>query len=91
MLCSNFSVTVIRLAEIAYIYNFSRAACAENARRMTQDYLAAIADLEQNPEVTEEEVARRHTANIKWDGNLKHKLKRKVITNGASLETESSD
>ena len=62
----------------AYIYNFSRAVCTENARRMTQGYLAAIADLEHNPEFTEDEVARRHTASVKWDGNLKNKLKRKI-------------
>ena len=62
----------------AHIYNFSRTVCADNARRMTQDYLAAIADLEQNPDFTEDEAARRHSASVKWDGNLKNKLKRKI-------------
>ena len=33
----------------AYLYNFSRAVCAENARRMTQDYLAAFSVMEGNP------------------------------------------
>ena len=45
----------------AYIYNFSRDACAENAQRMTQDYLAALSELKENPELTVDEVARRHT------------------------------
>ena len=62
----------------AYIYNFSRSVCAENARRMTEDYLAALADRERDPHLTEDEAARRHTSNIKWDGNLKNKLKRKI-------------
>ena len=35
-------------ARDAYIYNFSRDACAENAQRMTQDYLAALSELSEN-------------------------------------------
>ena len=31
--------------------NFSHDACAENAQRMTQDYLAAISELEADPEL----------------------------------------
>ena len=31
----------------AYIYNFSRDACAESGRRMTEDYLAAIEEMVQ--------------------------------------------
>ena len=64
----------------AYIYNFSRDVCAENARRMTQDYLAALSELETNPELTVDEVASRHIANIKWDGELKDNLQRKKKT-----------
>ena len=59
----------------AYIYNFSRDACAENALRMTQDYLDALSELEDNPEVSVDEVASRHNKNIKWNGELKNKLK----------------
>ena len=39
----------------AYVYNFSRTNCAENAKRMTQDYLNAIAEIEKNPKVTMDE------------------------------------
>ena len=35
----------------AYIYNFSRDTCAEKALLMTQDYLAAVSELEENPEL----------------------------------------
>ena len=64
----------------AYIYNFSRDACAENARLMTQDYLAAFSELEQNPELTVENASHRHAKNLKWAGNLKDNLKRKKKT-----------
>ena len=64
----------------AYIYNFSRDVCSENALRMTRDYLAAISEIEENPELTPEEAARRHSANVRWAGALKEKLKRKIKT-----------
>ena len=66
----------------AYLYNFSREACAENARRMTQDYLAALSELEANPELTVDEVVSRHNnlTNIKWSPELKQQLKRKKKT-----------
>ena len=44
---------------------------------MTRDYLAAISEIEENPELTPEEAARRHSANVRWAGALKEKLKRK--------------
>ena len=44
-----------------YIYNFSRDACAENTERMTQDYLNAISELEDNPEFTIDQAAQRHS------------------------------
>ncbi|MDE0314675.1 MAG: hypothetical protein OXM61_07235 [Candidatus Poribacteria bacterium] len=55
-------------------------ACAENAELMTKDYLDAISELEENPELTVDEVARRHSTNIKWDRELKNNLKRKKKT-----------
>ena len=60
----------------AYIYNFSRDACAENARLMTQDYLNALQELEENPELTVEEATRRHSSYIKWDRELMNNLGR---------------
>ena len=68
----------------AYIYNFSRDACAENAERMTQDYLAALSDLDENLdenlELTVNEVTQRHDLNIKWNRELENNLKRKKRT-----------
>ena len=63
-----------------YIYNFSRDDCAENAERMTQDYLNALRTYEDNPELTPDEAARCYTENIKWSGNLKDHLRRKKKT-----------
>ena len=64
----------------AYIYNFSSDTCAENAEKMTQNYLAAISELEENPELTLDEVVILHNSNIKWDRELKDNLKRKKKT-----------
>ena len=60
-----------------YIYNFSRDACAENARRMTRNYLNALHDLENNPELPVEKVVSQHTSGIKWDRELENNLRRK--------------
>ena len=64
----------------AYVYNFSRNACAENALRMTQDYLAALSELETDTEITAVVAARRHTSNIRWDRELENNLGRRKRT-----------
>ena len=64
----------------AYIYNFSHKDCLINAKQMTQDYLTALTELEDNPEVTLDEVTKRHNSNIKWDGDLKRRLQQKKKT-----------
>ena len=62
-----------------YIYNFSQEACKENAQRMVQDYLAAIVEKEaNNPQLTEDEAARRHSSNIKWNREPQNNLRRKI-------------
>ncbi len=43
---------------------------------MAQTYLAALSELEANPELTIEEIIQRHNTNIKWDRELKNNLKR---------------
>ena len=64
----------------AYIYNFSRNACAENAEKMVQSYLDALSEFEENPELTMDEVVSRPNSHIKWDRELKNNLKRKKKT-----------
>ena len=60
----------------AYIYNFSRDACAENARKMVVDYLGALRELE-GSRATVEAIASRHSAHVRWDLNLKNNLRRR--------------
>ena len=56
----------------AYIYNFSRDACAENAQRMTQDYLAALSEMEAKIlNLQQDTASRQHDSNLSWDANLK--------------------
>ncbi len=62
------------------IYNFSHKTCAEHAQLMTQDYINAFTELEQNPELTVEEVVVHHTSNVKWNRELLNNLKRKKKT-----------
>ena len=65
----------------AYMYNFSREACAENARRMVNDYRAALAEWEKSGAAAEggvEGVTRRHSAHLQWDDKLKNNLRRKI-------------
>ena len=63
-----------------YVYNFSRNTCAENALRMTQDYLAALSEIETNPGLTEDVAARRNASNVRWDRELENKLRRRRTT-----------
>ena len=61
----------------SHIYNFSHDACAENAEQMTQDYIAALSELEATPHFSVDVLASRYTENIKWDPELKNNLRRK--------------
>ena len=62
----------------AYIYNFSRDACAGNARKMVDDYLGALQELkESRAEALDlEEIVSRHSSNVRWDRELKNNLRR---------------
>ena len=63
-----------------YIYNFSRNACGENGRRMTEDYLAAMSELEQDADLVQAEAMRCHASNIKWNRELEKNLQRQRKT-----------
>ena len=60
----------------AYLYNFSRDACATNARAAVGDYMGAIKFREENPGFSVEEAADRYSSNVRWDRELKNNLKR---------------
>ena len=62
----------------AYLYNFSKDSCLENARLMIEDYRAAIAELGEQPSVAQATAsAARHSANIHWDVTLRNNLKQR--------------
>ena len=64
----------------AYIYNFTRKVCTENARRIAHTYIYALSELEENPEDSVDEVVRRHAANLSWDRELRNNLRRRRNT-----------
>ncbi len=66
----------------SYVYNFSRKACATNARRMVDGYCEALRTLQDatdaktgKPDV--DEVVNRHSSGLQWDHKLKQKLRRR--------------
>ena len=63
-----------------YIYNFSRDACAENARAMVDDYLDAMRFSADNPDYMVDDIAKRFSSNVRWDRELKNNLRRRRIT-----------
>ena len=71
----------------AYLYNFSRAACAENAQKMVGDYRDAVEALnalqvrEEHPGYGVDKIARRYSENLRWDPELKRRALRTASTN----------
>ena len=64
----------------AYVYNFSRAACAANAKAVVVDYMSAIQVLEEHPNCSAEEATKRYSSNVRWDRELKRRLRQRVAT-----------
>ena len=66
----------------AYLYNFSRDACAENARKMVADYLGAMQELEASRDKTPdvEAITDRHDSNLHWDSKLQRHVQQRVAT-----------
>ena len=64
----------------AYVYNFSRDTCAENAKRMTQNYLDALSEFEENPERSVDEVGHQQRAKNTLVGELRDRLRQRKTT-----------
>jgi len=60
----------------AYIYNFSRDACAENARKMVGDYMGAMQTRQEHPECSVDDAVGLHSRYVRWDRELKNNLRR---------------
>ena len=67
----------------AYIYNFSKEACAENARLATRDYLSALDDVgplgvgEETASYGVDDAVRRNSRHLRWDRELRNNLRRR--------------
>ena len=61
-----------------YIYNFSREACADNARRMVGDYSDALRDWSGSRPGPEDldSIIERYSSHVRWDRELKNNLRR---------------
>ena len=66
----------------AYVYNFSRDACATNARAMVGDYLGALRELKEgkNPDLAVDDIVRRYSSSMRWDRELKRRVRQRVPT-----------
>ena len=62
----------------AHLYNFSRVACAENARLMVDEYRGALAVREEHPTYGVDEIIPRYSSNIRWDDKLKQHIRRRT-------------
>ena len=66
----------------AYVCNYSKDSCEKNAQAMVENYMGAMEELEKinQQQMIFNEVVRRHSANLHWDGDLKKnlRLKKKV-------------
>ena len=60
----------------AYLYNFSRKACAENANLAVDDYMGAMMMREAHPEYSVDDVTRARSRHIRWDPELAAKMGR---------------
>lgn len=62
----------------AYVYNFAREGCINNARSMVRTYQEAILACEERPTYSIDEIARRCSTNLHWDEKLKGRLYQKA-------------
>ena len=60
----------------AYVYSFSRDACADNARKMVDDYRKVLRVREKRPDYTVDDAARLNSSHVRWDHKLKYQAQR---------------
>ena len=65
----------------AYLYNFSHDVCAENGKRMTDEYMSALGWLSDYPDKDVTEATKRHSKSVIWDAKLQTSLKAGRIPN----------
>ena len=62
----------------AYLYNFSRDACADNAHRVIEGYGNALQDWTLSPHSDEslDAIVERYSSHVRWDRELRNNLRR---------------
>ena len=65
----------------AYLYNFSHDVCAENGKRMTDEYMSALDWLSDYPDKDVTEATKQHSKSVIWDAKLQTSLKAGRIPN----------
>ena len=70
----------------AYIYNFSRDACAANARAMVDDYLGALRELTTDGANARnlDDIVTRHASHVRWDREISYRPLRGRFDEGPS-------
>ena len=63
-----------------YMYNLSRHACANNARRMISEYNDALQTIRQHPERSIDQVIQERSNKVKWDTTLINRLRSGRLT-----------
>ena len=63
----------------AYLYNFSRDVCADNALRVVENYRNALRDRNEfgDKAVNIDAIVKQHSSHVRWDRELKNNLRRR--------------
>ena len=66
----------------AYLYNFSREACARNGQRVVEEYLSGLQEWTdpQESQADLDAIVRRHSSGVRWDRELRNNLRRRKAT-----------
>ena len=66
----------------AYLYNFSRDACARNGQRVVEEYLGALQEWTnpQGGQADLDAIIGRYSSGVRWDRELRNNLRRRKAT-----------
>ncbi len=62
----------------AYVYNFSREVCLDNARRMVEEYVGAVRTLAERPGLSVRETTRQYSSHFHWDEKTEKQAARRI-------------
>ncbi len=73
----------------AYLYNFSREACAHNGQRVVDEYLSALRqwNAPNGGDADLDVIVDHHSSGVRWDRELKNNLRRRKATSYSENNT----